>query len=224
MKSDLSEAVTHVLSDVSTVSIFQKTVLKDVLMKLDHNSQDVYVEMELMKSTVTQYVTNVISDVEHVMNIHVGNVMLTEKTLVEVAHVLPDSMKMVMNVSDVLPNALPVKSLLKTVLLVLPKETPPQAVTVMLVTITTLYMMTVKCVTIGVKLVPNPVITVPSVKVTEVQHQSVHVLMDMFKVIINYHSTYVHYVLTNVSLVTNLKTCVLNVLKIESIFLFAHAH
>jgi hypothetical protein len=144
--------------------------------------------------------------------------------LIEVAHVSMDIMKMVMPVSNVLTNALPVNSLLKTVPLVLPKEIPPQAVTVTLVTITTLYMMTVNYVTIGVKLVPPPVITVPSVKVTEVQNLSVHVQMELFKVIINYHSTYVHYVLTNVSLVTNLKTCVLPVLKTEFIFQFAHAH
>jgi hypothetical protein len=144
--------------------------------------------------------------------------------LIEVAHVSTLIMKMVMPVSHVPPNVEPVNSLLKTVPLVLPKEIPPHPVTVTLVTITTLYMMTVKCVTIGVKLVPNPVITVPSVKVIDIVYLTVHVQKDMFNIIINYHSTYVHYVPTNVSLVTNLKTCVLPVLKTEFIFQFAHAH
>jgi hypothetical protein len=117
-----------------------------------------------------------------------------------------------------------VNSLQETVPLVKPIEIPPQAVPVSLVPITTLYMMTVNYVTIGVKLVKPPVITVPSVKVIELQHLSVHVQKELLKVIINYHSTYVHYVPTNVSLVLHLKTCVLDVLKTEFIFQFAHAH
>jgi hypothetical protein len=144
--------------------------------------------------------------------------------LIEVAHVLTVIMKMVMPVSNAPTNVLPVNSLLKTVPLVLLQEKSPQPVNVTLVTIPILYMKTVNYVTIGVKLVSAPVITVPSVKVIEVQYLIAHVQKDTFNIITNYHSTYVHYVPTNVSLVTNLKTCVLPVLKTEFIFQFAHAH
>jgi hypothetical protein len=66
MKSVVTDNVKDVLSDVSTVSILQPTVLKDVLTKLDQLYQVVSVEMELTKSLMTQNVTNVLSDVSPV--------------------------------------------------------------------------------------------------------------------------------------------------------------